>query len=425
MTTASPELSRRTVLSGAVALAATVLAGSALPVWAQVSTATLPAKRRIGPLEVAPIALVVFALALSACGSQAPPPAPPPEVLVTEVLRQDVPLFDDFVGTLEGSVTANIQARVEGYLVTQNYKEGSAVKAGDLLFQIDARSSGAALAEAQARLAQARASAQQADLLAARYNSLAGQSAISRQERDNATKQAEAARANVKAEQAAAEQAKLNLQYTAVRSPIDGIAGLARAQVGDLVGPDSGPLMVVSTVDPIKAYFTVSDQRYVAYTRRWADDPEARAAHEQQLEYELILADGSVFPYKGRLFAVDTVVDARTGTQRIAAIFPNPGNVLRSGQFVRVRMRSEVQHDALLIPQRAVTELQGTYQVVVVGADNKAEIRPVRMGRRIDRMWIVEQGLKAGERIVVEGTQKATAGTVVNPKPWTPAAPAS
>ena len=371
------------------------------------------------------VRIVGFALILSACGSQTPPPASPPEVLVTQVLQQDVPLYDDFVGTLEGSVTANIQARVEGYLVSQNYKEGSAVKAGDLLFQIDARSSAAALAEAQARLAQAQVNAQQADLLAARYNSLAGQSAISRQERDNAVKQAEAARANVKAERAAAEQAQLSLQYTAVRSPIDGIAGLARAQIGDLVGPDTGTLMVVTTVDPIKAYFTVSDQRYVAYTHRWANDPVARAEHERQLEFELILADGSVFPHKGRLFAVDTVVDARTGTQRIAAIFPNPGNVLRSGQFVRVRMRSEVQHDALMIPQRAVTELQGTYQVVVVGADSKAEIRPVRMGRRIDRMWIVEQGLEAGERVVVEGTQKATAGVVVNPKPWNPSPPAS
>lgn len=181
--------------------------------------------------------------------------------------------------------------------------------------------------------------------------------------------------------------------------------------------------MVVSTVDPIKAYFTVSDQRYVAYTRRWANDPEARRAHEQQLEYELILADGSVFAHKGRLFAVDTVVDARTGTQRIAAIFPNPGNVLRSGQFVRVRMRSEVRRDALLVPQRAVTELQGSYQIIVIGADNRAEIRPVRMGRRVDRMWVVEQGLNAGERIVVEGTQKATAGVVVNPRPWVPQAP--
>lgn len=372
-----------------------------------------------------PVWIVALALGLAACGPQAPLPPPPPEVLVTEVQPQDVPLFDDFVGTLEGSVEASIQARVEGHLVAQNYKEGSEVKAGDLLFQIDPRSPEAGLAEAQALLAQAQANAQQADLLAQRYTSLAGQSAVSRQERDNAVQQAKAAHARVKAQRAAVDQARLNRQYASVRSPIDGIAGLARAQVGDLVGPNSGPLMVVSTVDPIKVYFTVSDQRYVAYTQRWANDPEARRAHEQQLEYELILADGSVFVHKGRLFAVDTVVDARTGTQRIVAIFPNPGNVLRSGQFVRVRMRSEVRRDALLVPQRAVAELQGSYRVVVIGADNRAEIRPVRMGRRVDRMWIVEQGLNAGERIVVEGTQKATAGVLVDPKPWAPQAPAS
>lgn len=362
---------------------------------------------------------------LSACGQQSPPAAPPPEVLVTEVLQQDVPIYDDFVGTLEGSVETSIQARVHGQLVSQNYKEGSEVKAGDLLFQIDPRSSEASLAEAQALLAQAEANAKQADLLAERYNSIVGRSAVSRQERDNAVKQAEAARATVKAQRANVDQARLNRQYASVRSPIDGIAGLARAQVGDLVGPDTGALTVVSTVDPIKAYFTVSDKRYVAYTQRWANDPEARRAHEQQLEYELILADGSLFAHTGKLFAVDTVIDARTGAQRIAAIFPNPGNVLRSGQFVRVRMRSEIRRGALLVPQRAVTELQGSYQVVVIGADNKAEVRPVRMGRRVDRMWIVEEGLKGGERIVVEGTQKATAGVLVNPKPWTPSAPAS
>lgn len=372
-----------------------------------------------------PVWIVALALGLAACGPQAPLPPPPPEVLVTEVQPQDVPLFDDFVGTLEGSVEASIQARVEGHLVAQNYKEGSEVKAGDLLFQIDPRSPEAGLAEAQALLAQAQANAQQADLLAQRYTSLAGQSAVSRQERDNAVQQAKAAHARVKAQRAAVDQARLNRQYASVRSPIDGIAGLARAQVGDLVGPNSGPLMVVSTVDPIKVYFTVSDQRYVAYTQRWANDPEARRAHEQQLEYELILADGSVFVHKGRLFAVDTVVDARTGTQRIVAIFPNPGNVLRSGQFVRVRMRSEVRRDALLVPQRAVAELQGSYRVVVIGADNRAEIRPVRMGRRVDRMWIVEQGLNAGERIVVEGTRTAPAGLLINPKPWAPQAPAS
>ena len=211
----------------------------------------------------------------------------------------------------------------------------------------------------------------------------------------------------MEAQRAAVAQAQLNVDYTAIRSPVDGIAGLARAQVGDLVGPSTGVLTTVSTVNPIKAFFTVSDQRYVAYTQRWAGNPDARAEHERQLEYELILADGSRFPHKGRLFAVDTEVDVRTGSQRIVAVFPNPGNILRRGQFARVRMRSEMRRGALLVPQRAVTELQGTHQVVVVGPENKAEIRPVKTGRRIEQMWIIEEGLKPGERIVVEGVQKA------------------
>ena len=368
--------------------------------------------------------VVLPALALAGCGREASPPAPPPEVLVTEVRQEDVPIYDDFVGTLDGSVNASIQARVQGYLTSQNYREGSEVGTGDLLFQIDPRPFEAALAQAKAALAQAEAAERLAEMTAMRSADLSRQKAISEQERDNAVQQAAAARANVEAQRAAVAQAQLNVEYTAIRSPIDGIAGLARAQVGDLVGPSTGVLTSVSTVDPIKAYFTVSDQRYVAYTRRWAGNPEARAEHERQLEYELILADGLRFPHKGRLFAVDTDIDVRTGSQRIVAVFPNPGNTLRRGQFVRVRMRAEIRQGALLVPQRAVTELQGTHQVVVVGPENKAEIRPVKTGRRIEQMWIIEEGLKPGERIVVEGTQKARVGVTLNPQPWTPSAPA-
>jgi membrane fusion protein (multidrug efflux system) len=297
------------------------------------------------------------------------------------------------------------------------------VKKGDLLFQIDPRPFEAALAQEKAALAQAEAAARQAEMIGARNVTLFQQRTISEQERDNAVQQAEAARANVEAQHAAVAQAQLNVDYTAIRSPVDGIAGLARAQVGDLVGPGTGVLTTVSTVNPIKALFTVSDQRYVAYTHRWADNPDARAEHERQLEYELILADGSRFPNKGRLFAVDTEVDVRTGSQQIVALFPNPGNILRRGQFVRVRMRSEMRRNALLVPQRAVTELQGARQVVVVTPENKAEIRPVKTGRRIEQMWIIEEGLKPGERIVVEGVQKAREGVTMNPKPWTSPSP--
>jgi len=365
---------------------------------------------------------VLFALALGGCGRKVSPPALPPEVLVTEVTQEDVPIYDDFVGTLEGSVNASIRARVQGYLTSLNYKEGGVVKKGDLLFQIDPRPFEAALAQAKAALAQAEANAQQAEMIARRNLDLFSRSTISEQDRDTAVQQATAARANVEAQSAAMKQAQLNVDYTAIRSPVDGIASLARAQIGDLVGPDTGVLTMVSTVDPIKALFTVSDQRYVAYTQRWADnpDPDARAEHERQLEYELILADGSLFPHKGRLFAVDTEVDVRTGSQQIVALFPNPGNLLRHGQFARVRMRSEIRKGAVLVPQRAVIEVQGTYKLAVVGPENKVEIRPVKTGRRINQSWIIEEGLKPGERIVVEGVQKARAGVTVNPKAWTP-----
>jgi membrane fusion protein (multidrug efflux system) len=376
--------------------------------------------RYLPPTCVPVFVLFSVSLLLAGCGRKGQTVvAPPPEVQVAEVRAEDVAIHDDFVGTLDGSTNASIQARVQGYLTVQHYKEGGVVKKGDLLFEIDRRPFEAALAQAKAALAQAEAAARQADSLAERNVALIQQRAVSEQDRDNAVQQAAAARANVEAQRAAVAQAQLNVDYTAIRSPIDGIAGLARAEVGDLVGPTTGVLTSVSTIDPIKAFFTVSDQRYVAYTQRWAGNPQGRAEHERLLQFELILADGSRFPHVGRLFAVDSDVDLRTGAQRIAATFPNPGNVLRRGQFVRVRMRSDVKRGAVLVPQRAVNDLQGMHQVVVVAADHKAEIRPVKVGRRIDQRWIIEEGLKPGERIVVEGIQKARSGIIVNPQPWT------
>lgn len=367
----------------------------------------------------------LFALAVGGCQEKTQTPAPPPDVLVTEVKPEEVVIYDDFVGTLEPTVNASIQARVQGYLVAQNYQEGRAVKRGDLLFQINPIPFEVALTQAKAALAQAEAAAKQAEMIAQRYEHLVSKQAISIQARDNAVFQAAAATANVAGQRAAVQQAQLNLDYASIKSPIDGIAGFARAQVGDLVGPTTGILTTVSTVHPIKAYFTVPDQRYVAYTQRWAGNPEGRAEHERNLEFELILANGSIYPHKGRLFAVANDVDVRTGAQRIATLFPNPDNSLRGGQFARVRMRAQTRPDTLLVPQRAVTDFQGNFQVIVVGADNKAEIRPVKMGRRIEQRWIVEAGLKPGERIVVEGTTKARAGMPVNPRPWTPPAAAT
>jgi len=340
---------------------------------------------------------------------------------VTQVKRQDVPIYNEYVGQLDASVNATIEARVQGYLTSQNYKEGQPVKKGDVLFQIDRRPFDAALAQAKAAFLQADASAKQAELNAQRATDLFQRKVSSEQERDNAVQSAVAARAQAEAQRAAVEQAQLNLDYTTITAPVDGIAGLVKVQVGDLISAGT-VLTTVTKVDPIKAYFTVSEQRYSEYSKRYAD-PQVRAAHEKALRFQLILADGSTYPHEGDLYAADNQVDVRTGSLRVAALFPNPGNILRPGQFARVRVQSEVRHGALLVPQRAVIELQGTYQLAVIGADNKAHIQPVTMGRRIDHDWIVEEGVKPGERIVVEGVQKVREGSTVSPKPWTPPSP--
>ncbi|MBV9008293.1 MAG: efflux RND transporter periplasmic adaptor subunit [Verrucomicrobia bacterium] len=367
------------------------------------------------------IATSCIAICCAGCGKKAAPPPPPPEVLVTQVKRQDVPIYNEYVGQLDASVNATIEARVQGYLTSQNYKEGQPVKKGDVLFQIDRRPFDAALAQAKAAFLQADASAKQAELNAQRATDLFQRKVSSEQERDNAVQSAVAARAQAEAQRAAVEQAQLNLDYTTITAPVDGIAGLVKVQVGDLISAGT-VLTTVTKVDPIKAYFTVSEQRYSEYSKRYAD-PQVRAAHEKALRFQLILADGSTYPHEGDLYAADNQVDVRTGSLRVAALFPNPGNILRPGQFARVRVQSEVRHGALLVPQRAVIELQGTYQLAVIGADNKAHIQPVTMGRRIDHDWIVEEGVKPGERIVVEGVQKVREGSTVSPKPWTPPSP--
>jgi RND family efflux transporter MFP subunit len=366
-------------------------------------------------------AVVCAAIVLTACGKKTPPPPPPPEVLVTEVKQQDTPIYNEYVGQLDASVNATIQSRVQGYLVSQNYKEGQLVKKDDVLFEIDRRPFEAALAQAKAAFLQADASAKQAEMNAQRATDLFQRKVSSEQERDNAIQSAAAARAQAEAQRAAVEQAQLNLDYTTIHAPVDGIAGLVKVQVGDLISAGT-ILTTVTKVDPMKAYFTVSEQRFSEYSRRYSD-PAELSKHEKELRFELILADGTVYPHTGELFAKDNQVDVRTGSLRIAAEFPNPGNILRPGQFARIRVLSEVKPNALLVPQRAVSELQGTNQVAIVGPDNKVHIQPVKMGRRVEHDWIVEEGLKAGDKIIVEGIQKAREGGLVNPKPWTPPTP--
>ncbi len=362
-------------------------------------------------------ALLAF---LSGCEEkQTAAPAGPPEVLVTAVAQQDVPIYREWLGTLDGSSNADIRARVQGYLMKQNYQEGALVKTGDLLFEIDARPFEASLAQAKADLATSEARQGKTENDEKRQAQLFAQKASSEQDRDNAVQSNAAAKASVEAAKAAVQQAEINLAFTRVTAPIDGIAGIAIPGIGDLVGPSSGVLTTISTVDPIKARFPISEQEYLGGAKALTAVMEKPFA-ERRANGELILADGSVFPEKGKFLSVDRQVQVQTGTILIEILFPNPGNVLRPGQYARVRTIIETQTGALVVPQRAVNELQGSYSVGVVGTDGKVEIRPVKVGPRIASSWVISSGLNPGEKVIVEGIQKVKGGSPVNAKPWTP-----
>lgn len=338
-----------------------------------------------------------------------------PEVEVVSVTQKDVPVYSEWVGTTEGLVNAKIRAQVTGYLFRQAYKEGASVKKGDLLFEIDPRTFKAALDQAEAQLSIARARLGKTEMDVKRYRPLAKESAISQQELDDAVQANLAAKAGVQAAQATVDQAKLNLGFTRIISPVNGIAGSANAQIGDLVGPSqTGDLTTVSTVDPIKVYFPISEQQYMSLAKE--TDKTGSRTDPKREKLELILADGSVYPEKGEFSFAERQVDARTGTIRIAALFPNPGDLLRPGQFARVRASLETRQGAILVPQRAVMELQGNYQVAVVDQENKVSIRPVKAAERIESLWVITSGLKPGERVIVEGIQKVKQGMQVNPK---------
>ena len=434
-------------------------------------------------------AIIVMGIVIVAGRSTKPAQAAPRpvEVQVVQVEQKDVPIYSEWIGTTDGMVNADIKAQVTGYLLKQDYKEGSFVKKGQLLFEIDPRpfqaavdqangqvaqfqgqleqaNSLVALAQAQvaqansqvlqsqAQLAQAQANQVKTQLDVNKYAPLAEQKAVTQQDYDNAVQvnvvakaQVEAAKAGVDTARsqlraanaqigtakaaiatakgqienssAAVKTAQLNLGFTRIISPIDGIAGIAQAQVGNLISTTSSPLTTVSTVDPIKVYFTLNEQEYLRYTK--ANLIEAQqGASVAHLELELILSDGSTYPEKGSFYFADRQVDQKTGAIRLAGIFPNPGNLLRPGQYGRVRAVTSTKDQALLVPQRAVTELQGNYQVAVVGRGNKIEIRTVKVADRIGTMWIIEDGVKPRESVVVEGTQKVRPGAVVNPKPY-------
>jgi membrane fusion protein (multidrug efflux system) len=377
---------------------------------------------------------------------------------VAEVIQRDIPVYSEWIASTDGVVNATIRAQVQGYLVQQNYREGDLVRKGQLLFEIDPRPFQATLNQAEATerqamaaLTQAEATLEQAKAVVARqealwvsakatydrYKPLAEQRAIPRKDLDDAIGEerstyaavaaakatviaTEAAigahRAAVAAARAAAEKARLDLGFTRILSPVDGITGIAKAQIGDLVGPGSTEaLTTVSTVDPIKIYVPVSEQEYLDF---------ARTGREAGgMPVEMILADGSRHPHTGRFAFADRQVDVQTGTIKVAALFPNPGNLLRPGQFARVRAQRSVKAGALLVPQRAVMELQGSYQVAVVGADQKVDIQPVKVGERLDALWVIDAGLRPGNRVIVEGLQKVRPGMVVTAQPYAAPAP--
>jgi RND family efflux transporter MFP subunit len=376
---------------------------------------------------------VIFAA--SRLKSSGAPQAGSPVVEVVPVEQKDVPIFGEWIGTLDGLVNADVRAQVTGYLLRQGYQEGAFVKKGELLFEIDPRPFQAAVDQAQGQLEQATATLanteavqRRTELDVNRYTPLAKEQAASQQDLDNAVQNnlaakatVETAKAQIQSAQAALETAKINLDFTRLIAPIDGIAGQAQLQVGALVNPSSGPVTSVSTVDPIKVYFTVSESEYLAWRRRFPTDTTREAA-DKSLQLELILADGSTYPRPGTFYFADRQVNESTGAIRIAGLFPNPGNILRPGGYAKVRAATQIQQGALLVPQRAVSELQGGYQVAVVDGQNKVSIRTIQVGDRVGNQWIVSDGLKPGERVVVEGVQKVRPGMQVNPKPFTEAA---
>jgi membrane fusion protein (multidrug efflux system) len=376
----------------------------------------------MSPLLKIEIRMVWGALALLACAGCGPKPkaaAPPPTVEVSPVTQADVPIYHEWIGTLDGLVNATIRAQVTGYLIAQDYKEGDAIKKGDLLFEIDPRPFQATLDQATGELDQAEARLGKTELDVKRYAPLLKDRAISQEEYDDAVQANLEAKAAVASAKAQVEQAALNLGFTRITSPIDGIASIARGQIGDLVGPTTGELTTVSTIDPIKAYYNVTEQAYINFVRHFTnqDDVQARL---HQLGIQLIMADGTIYPEAGQIYAPDRAIGSTTGALRLEALFPNHSRALRPGEFVRVRVRIDTEHGALLVQQRAVSELQGAYQVAVVDAENKVHFQPVTVGERSGSLWIIEQGLKPSDRVVVEGLQKVREGTTVNPTNFVP-----
>jgi RND family efflux transporter MFP subunit len=367
-------------------------------------------------LATAAFALVLIT-AVSACKKAASmvTPPPPPEVVVAEVLQKDVPLYSEWVGTTEGFVNAQIHPKVSGYLLKQNYKDGDHVTAGELLFQIDDREYKAALDQALGNLAQLQAELKRHEQDLVRYTTLYKAAVISRQEFDTQTQNTRASAAQVQAAQAAVEAAKLNLQWTRVNSPIEGVTGIAKAQVGDLVGPTT-LLTTVSQLDPIKVTFPISEREYLHFAERIKLHEENGVGKDEPV-LQMILANGKPYKFPGHFYVANRQVNVQTGTIKIQGIFPNPEYILRPGLYAKIRVAADTRRGALLVPQSAVIETQGQSQVAVVGPDNRVSLRTVKIGKEVGELRIIDDGVKPGERVIIEGLQKVSDGMEVTPRP--------
>ena len=365
--------------------------------------------------------VILTSLTLVHCKGETASAPPPPlvQVEVADVIQKDVPIQMEWVGTTDGSNNALIRAQVSGYLMKRPYTEGSFVKKGDLLFELDPSKFQTVLDQALGDQAKAQAQFTKSKQDVDRDTPLAKEGAISQKELDDSIQQHAGAKGALATAKAAVEQAKLNLGWTKIAAPIDGVVGISKAQIGDLVDVNT-ELTSISTLDPIRVYFPVSEQEYFDAAEKiqqgYKDQKEGKEYSLALLE--LVLGGEKVYPHKGQFHLVDRQVDTKTGTIRVAALFPNPNNLLRPGQFARVRAVTKTKEKAILIPQRAVTEMQGSYQVAVVTPENKVDIRPIKVGQRSGSLWIIDQGLKPGERVVVEGLQKVKAGMTVDPKPF-------
>ncbi|NJD24833.1 MAG: efflux RND transporter periplasmic adaptor subunit [Betaproteobacteria bacterium] len=367
------------------------------------------------------IAASLTLLATAGCEKDKAPPRTAPVVEVITPKPRDVPIQIEWVGTIDGNINAVIRPQVTGYLIKQNYREGDLVQKGQLLFEIDPRTFEAAADEAKGVRAQRAARFETTAANLARIKPLAAKNAVSQKDLDDATGAYQSAKAELEAADANLKTAKLNLGFTRITAPITGIAGIAKAQIGDLLSPNAQTeLTTVSSVDPIRVYFNISEREYL----KVANAAIASGQKPAELPLELILVDGSTYPHAGKFAIFNRQADVTTGTFKAAAHFPNPNNLLRPGQFGRIRATMSVVKDALLVPQRAVADVQGKYMIAVVGADNKVDIRPVRVGERIGSEWLIAEGLKPGEQVIAEGIQKVRPGMSVETKPFVPAAAA-